>query len=109
MSSDNEAIVRRFFDDFCSDGRSELAGEHVSADYASHGPQAPPAQGPDGVIEWVGLYQESLDGHWHVDEMFSAGDRVVTRWTGAARRSVISWGSRRRVVRSASRRSRSTA
>jgi predicted ester cyclase len=24
----------------------------------------------------------SVDGHWNVQEIFSAGDRVVARWTG---------------------------
>ncbi len=48
----------------------------------SHGPQAPPAEGPEGVKARVGLYQESVDGHWRVDELLSCGDRVVARWTG---------------------------
>jgi steroid delta-isomerase-like uncharacterized protein len=30
----------------------------------------------------VGVYQQALDGHWDVQEMFSTGDRVVTRWIG---------------------------
>jgi steroid delta-isomerase-like uncharacterized protein len=34
------------------------------------------------VVERVGLYQETGDGVWRVDDIFSAGDRVVTRWTG---------------------------
>ena len=82
MSTENEAIVRRFFEDFCSGRRSELASELVTDDYVSHGPQAPPAEGPQGVIDRVGLYQDYVDGHWEIDEIFSAGDRVVTRWTG---------------------------
>jgi len=82
MSTENEAIVRRFFDDFCSGRRTELASELVTDDFLSHGPQAPPAEGVQGVIERVGLYQESVDGHWQIDDIFSAGDRVVTRWTG---------------------------
>ena len=82
MSTENEAIVRSFFEDFCSGRRSELASELVTDDYVSHGPQAPPAEGPQGVIDRVGVYQESVDGHWEIDEIFSAGDRVVTRWTG---------------------------
>ena len=82
MSSQNETVVRRFFEDFCSGRHSELAGELVTDDYVSHGPQAPPAEGPQGVIERVGIYQESVDGNWKIDEIFSAGDRVVTRWTG---------------------------
>jgi steroid delta-isomerase-like uncharacterized protein len=82
MSSANEALVRRFFEEFCNDRRSDLAEQLVADDYISHGPQAPPAFGPDGVRARVGLYQEAVDGHWTVDELFSAGDRVVARWTG---------------------------
>jgi steroid delta-isomerase-like uncharacterized protein len=82
MSVDNEALVRRFFDEFCTGRRTELAHELVTEDYVSHGPQAPPANGPDGVIARVALYQEAVDGHWTIDELLCAGDRVVTRWTG---------------------------
>jgi len=78
----NEALVRRFFDDFCTGRRSELAPELVTGDYVSHGPQAPRAHGPDGLVARVGLYQEAVDGHWMVDELRSAGDRVIARWTG---------------------------
>jgi steroid delta-isomerase-like uncharacterized protein len=80
--SEGEGLVRRFFEDFCNGGRGELAEKLVTDDYVSHGPQAPPAEGPDGVRARVGVYQDALDGHWTVDEIFSAGDRVVARWTG---------------------------
>jgi steroid delta-isomerase-like uncharacterized protein len=83
MSAPDEALVRRFFEDFCTDRRSELADELIADDYVSHGPQAPPAEGPDGVRARVGLYQEAVDGHWNVQEIFSAGDRVVARWIGS--------------------------
>jgi steroid delta-isomerase-like uncharacterized protein len=83
MSAENEALVRRFFAEFCNERRGDVADEIVSQDYVSHGPQAPPAEGPEGVKVRVGLYQDSVDGQWRVDEIFSAaGDRVVTRWTG---------------------------
>jgi steroid delta-isomerase-like uncharacterized protein len=82
MSVENEALVRRFFEEFCNERRSDLAEELVSADYVSHGPQAPPAEGPDGLRARVGLYQEAVDGHWHVEELISTDDRVVARWTG---------------------------
>ena len=82
MSADNEALVRRLFEEFCKDRRAEVADQVIAADYVSHGPQAPPAEGPDGVRERVGLYQESVDGHWDVQELISVGDRVVARWVG---------------------------
>jgi len=82
MPSDNETLVRRFFEEFCNQRRSDVADELIAEDYVSHGPQAPPAEGPDGVRERVGLYQDSVDGHWNVEEILSAGDRVIARWTG---------------------------
>ena len=82
MSSANETLVYRFFEEFCNQRRGAVADELIAEDYVSHGPQAPPAEGPDGVRERVGLYQESVDGHWNVEEIVSAGDRVVARWTG---------------------------
>ena len=82
MSAENEALVRRFFEEFCNQGRGELAEELVSPDYVAHGPQAPPADGPDGVRTRVGLYQDALAGHWDVQEVISTGDRVIARWIG---------------------------
>jgi steroid delta-isomerase-like uncharacterized protein len=83
MSAENEAVVRRFFEEFCNGRRADLADELIADDYVSYGPQAPPAHGPDEVKDRVGLYQETVDGHWEVQEMFSAGDRVVARWIGS--------------------------
>ena len=30
----------------------------------------------------MAVYQDALDGYWDVQEIFSAGDRVVARWIG---------------------------
>jgi predicted ester cyclase len=77
------ALVRRFFDELCNGRRGEVADEIIAADFVAHGPQAPPAEGPDGVRERVTVYQDALDGHWGVEEILVAGaDRVVARWTG---------------------------
>ncbi len=46
MSVENEAIARRFFEELCNQRNGAVADEIVSADYVSHGPQAPPAEGP---------------------------------------------------------------
>ena len=87
MSIENEALVRRFFNDFCTGRRADLADRLISEDYVSHGPQAPPAEGPQGVVERVGLYQETCDGVWRVDDIFSVGDRVSRAGPVAARTS----------------------
>ena len=82
MSAESEALVRRFFEEFCTGRRSELADELIAEDYVAHGPQAPPAEGRNGVRERVGLYQDAVDAHWEVQEIFSVGDRVAARWKG---------------------------
>ena len=82
MSAENEMLVRRFFEEFCNGRRGDIAEELVSEDYVSHGPQAPPAEGPDGVRARVAVYQEALDGHWNIDQIITAGDDVIVRWTG---------------------------
>ena len=83
MPDTNEALVRRFFEDLCNGRRSEIAEQLIAPDYVSHGPQAPPAEGPAEVIARVGLYQEALDGHWDLQQMISTGDYVIARWIGS--------------------------
>jgi ketosteroid isomerase-like protein len=29
------------------------------------------------------VYQQGVEGHWQIEEIFSTGDRVVVRWTGS--------------------------
>ncbi|MGA2013940.1 MAG: ester cyclase [Solirubrobacteraceae bacterium] len=82
MSVDNEALARRFFEELCNDRQASVADEIIAADYVSHGPQAPPAEGPEGVKARIAVYQDALDGYWDVQEIHSAGDRVVVRWIG---------------------------
>ena len=82
MAQDNEQLARRFFEELCNGRRAEVADEIVAESYVSHGPQAPPAEGPEGVKARVAVYQDALDGQWDVQEVFSSGDRVITRWIG---------------------------
>jgi steroid delta-isomerase-like uncharacterized protein len=83
MSAANEELARRFFQELCNGRNGAVADEIVAADYVSHGPQAPPAEGPDGVRARVAVYQDALDGFWDVQEIRAAGeDRVFVRWIG---------------------------
>ena len=83
MSNDNETLVRRFFEEFCNQRHGEVAEELLTDDYVSHGPHAPPAEGPQGARDRVALYQETLDGHWEVQDIVACGDRVTARWIGS--------------------------
>lgn len=82
-ASDNRELARRFFEDFCTGRRRDLADTLMTPDYVYHDPQVPNVQGPQGMAQAVAVYQEELDGHWNIEEIIPAGeDRVVVRWTG---------------------------
>jgi steroid delta-isomerase-like uncharacterized protein len=83
MSAADEAVVRRYYEQMCNERKNELAPELFAADHEMHDPQVPTATGPQGMVETVSVYQEGVDGHWGIEEIFSAGDRVVVRWTGS--------------------------
>ncbi|WP_241961875.1 ester cyclase [Rhodococcus opacus] len=74
--------MRRFYEEMNNDRKNEIAEELFSADHEMHDPQVPGGPGPAGMAAAISAYQNGVDGHWTVEEMFSAGDRVVVRWTG---------------------------
>jgi steroid delta-isomerase-like uncharacterized protein len=80
---ENEALVRRWFEEFCNERKRDLAEELMTEDHEYHDPQVPTGTGPQAMAEAIAVYQEGVDGHWDVEEMRAAGeDRVVARWTG---------------------------
>ncbi|MFC9836575.1 ester cyclase [Rhodococcus sp. NPDC127530] len=82
MGSAEEAVVRRFYEEMNNDRKNEIAVELFSSDHEMHDPQVPGGPGPAGMVAAISAYQDGVDGHWTIEEMFSAGDRVVVRWTG---------------------------
>jgi steroid delta-isomerase-like uncharacterized protein len=34
-------------------------------------------------VATVKVYQDGVDGHWEIEDMFSTDDKVVVRWTGS--------------------------
>ena len=83
MSAENEAVVRRFYEQMNNERKNELADELFTADHVMHDPQVPAGVGPQGMADVVAVYQEGVDGHWGIEEIFSTDDRVVVRWTGS--------------------------
>ena len=81
MGASEEAVVRRFYDEMNNGRKNELAPELFTNDHVFHDPQVPAGPGPQGVAEVVSVYQRNVEGHWTIEEIFSAGDRVVVRWT----------------------------
>jgi steroid delta-isomerase-like uncharacterized protein len=82
MSTEHEAVVRRFYEEMCNARRNELAVGLFTADHRMHDPQVPTEDGPDGMAAAVSTYQTGVNGHWEIDDIFSSGDKVVVRWTG---------------------------
>jgi steroid delta-isomerase-like uncharacterized protein len=82
MSATDEAVVRRYYEQMCNERKNELASELFTADHVMHDPQVPTAVGPEGMAETVSVYQQGVDGHWGIEEIFSTADKVVVRWTG---------------------------
>lgn len=83
MGASEEAVVRRFYEDMCTGRKLDLAEELFASDHVMHDPQVPSERGPRGMADMVSVYQQGADGRWTVEEIFSAGDRVVVRWTGS--------------------------
>ena len=81
----NEAVVRRTFDAFNS-GDTSPAEELIAADAVAHDPAQPEeARGPEGFKQTIDLYRGAFsDLTFTIDEMFSDGDLVCTRWSTTA-------------------------
>ncbi len=85
-AQDNIAVVRRYFDEMCTGRKLELAPMLFSADCKFHDPQIPGIVGPQAITETIKAYQNGVEGHWQIEDIFASGDdRVTARWTGSGR------------------------
>ena len=82
-NSQNQNLVRRFFDEMCNQRKLAIADELFSKDHVYNDPQAPTGPGPEGVKQVIAGYQAGFpDAHWHVIETISADNVIITRWKG---------------------------
>jgi predicted ester cyclase len=73
----NEALVRACFEN-ASQGNFDALDDIVAEDYVLH----PEEVGPDGLKEMVAGYRSALSGlRVNVEQQFTAGDYVATRFT----------------------------
>ena len=82
MGKSEESLVRRYYEEMNNGRKNDLAEELFTADHLMHDPQVPTTRGPAGMVARVSAYQQAVDGHWGIEELVSAGDRVVVRYTG---------------------------
>jgi predicted ester cyclase len=80
MPEKNEAVVRRLMEDVWSKGNLKLIDEIFTPDCVNNDPMNT-TRGPYGARETVTKYRSAFpDCRLDIDEIFSAGDRVVVRF-----------------------------
>lgn len=80
----NKMLVRRAIDEIWNRGEFAVADELIASDFVGH---VTPNElyGPEGVKQFfTSLRQAFPDIHFTIEDQFSEGDRVVTRWTARA-------------------------
>jgi predicted ester cyclase len=81
MVPENEAVVRRFMTELCSDGSLAVADEVVASDHV-HRVGDEELHGPEELKRAVlGLRTAFPDLRFEIDDLISDGDQVVLRWT----------------------------
>jgi steroid delta-isomerase-like uncharacterized protein len=79
---DNEAIVRRFVDEYQTGGDESVADEILAGDFVDHSPFGPFASDREGVKQLFATLRGAFsDLRVEIQDQFSQGDKVVTRKT----------------------------
>ena len=83
MSAVNEALVRRYVEEVYDQRRLEVADEIFASDFTLHDPDLPGGvHGPEGMKHVVQTFVDAFpDLQVSLDDEFSSGEKVVTRWT----------------------------
>jgi predicted ester cyclase len=82
VETENEAVIRRWYEEVFNQGREDVIDEIEAADYLDYS-HNPPGQGPEGAKkDFRGASATFSDIHYTIDDMLAQGDRVATRWMG---------------------------
>lgn len=82
MSEQNKDVARRVWEEFRSQGRTELADELLSHDFHDHDPANPEdVRTPEGAKEELAAYRAAFpDMSIAVEDQLAEGDLVASRW-----------------------------
>ena len=82
MTTDNEAVVLRWWDELWNRGDLSLADDLHTADFADHDPASPWVRpGAEGMKEKVSAYRGAFpDLRFTMEKVLAADDHVVTHW-----------------------------
>lgn len=81
----NEAVVRRFYDEVLNNGDMTALAGLVSADFVDHQPFPGQAAGRAGLQESLEAFRAAFpDLRYTIEDLIAAGDEVVVRstWRG---------------------------
>lgn len=79
---ENKALVKRFVDEFWTEGNAAVADELMAADAEIHMPTGEVVD-LDGLKGFARAWRESFpDWYSTFEELIAEGDRVAERWTG---------------------------
>jgi steroid delta-isomerase-like uncharacterized protein len=84
MPEENEALVRRYFEEIWNKGNLELIDELFTTNFVRHGPVGTEGEvrSLEGFKGLVSSYRSGLpDLQIPIEDLIAEGDRVVTRWT----------------------------
>jgi steroid delta-isomerase-like uncharacterized protein len=80
--SDNQAIVRRFIEEYQTGGDECAAEEILADDFVDHSPFGPFAPDREGVKQLFAMLRAAFpDLRAEIRDQFASGDKVVTRKT----------------------------
>ena len=77
--TDNEATIRRYWQELWTEGHTEIASEVYAPTYRENQETLTPAEFADQAAAWRAHFK---DFRFIVHEIFSCGDRVITRVSG---------------------------
>lgn len=81
MSEENKAVSHRFHQAI-GRGSAEAVQAELAPNYSAHFPGIPGSLDAEGFKQLVNVFGTAFpDSDFEIDEEFSLGDKVVTRWT----------------------------
>lgn len=82
MTTENEVVVLRWWDELWNRGDVSLVDELHTPDFTDHDPANPwVPPGPEGMRQKVEAYRAAFpDLQFAMEKVLSAGDHVVTHW-----------------------------
>lgn len=82
-AEENKTIARRVREEFVSTGNMDVADELLAADFVYYGPgMLPEVRGREAFTQTIAAFRAAFpDLTERIDEQFTDGDRVISRFT----------------------------